>query len=128
MVEAACLESGRREFEAQSGLQIWKKQNVSSPLTEKIQYLIVTNLRDREVACSAPDSQGSNFEFCVWRAVSSHSSHHPQKVLLVQFILYVLKGGLEPDSFHFYIEPVSTWKQKKDRNHVFISSHLIPLY
>ena len=31
-------------------------------------------LRDREVAYS--DLQGSNFESCVWRAVSSRSSHH----------------------------------------------------
>ena len=30
-----------------------------------------------------------------------HSSHHPQKVLLAQFSLYVHKGGLKPDSFHF---------------------------
>ena len=28
---------------------------------------------DREVACSPSDRQGSNFESCVWRAVSSHS-------------------------------------------------------
>ena len=29
------------------------------------------------------------------------SSHHLQEVLLVQFSLYVHKGGLKPDSFHF---------------------------
>ena len=51
--------------------------------------------------CSASDRQGSNFESCVWRTVSSHSSHHPQEVLLAQFSLYVHKGGLKPDSFHF---------------------------
>ena len=45
--------------------------------------------------------QGSNFESCVWRTVSSHSSHHPYEVLLAQFSLYVHKGGLKPDSFHF---------------------------
>ena len=61
---------------------------------------IVESLRDREVACSASDRQGSNFESCVWRTVSSHSSHHPQDVLLAQFSLYVHKGGLKPDSFH----------------------------
>ena len=48
-----------------------------------------------------PRLQGSNFESCVWRAVSSHSSHHPQEVLLAQFNLYVHKGGLKPHSFHF---------------------------
>ena len=60
------------------------------------------SLRDREVACSASDRQGSNFEYCVWRAVSSQSSHHPQEVLLAQFSLYVHKSGLKPDSFHFF--------------------------
>ena len=58
-------------------------------------------LRDREVACSTSDCQGSNFESCVWRTVPSHSSYHPQKAPLVQFSLYVHKGGLKPDSFHF---------------------------
>ena len=45
---------------------------------------IVGSLRDREVAYSAADLQGSNFESCVWRAVSSHTSHHHQEVLLAQ--------------------------------------------
>ena len=58
---------------------------------------IVGSLRDREVACSASDGQGLNFEFCVWRAVISH---HPQEALLVQFTLYVHKSGLKTDSFH----------------------------
>ena len=57
--------------------------------------------RDREVACLASDRQGPNFESCVWRTVSSQSSHHPQEVLLAQFSLYVHKGGLKPDSFHY---------------------------
>ena len=61
---------------------------------------IVGSLRDREVACSASDRQGLNFESCVWRTVSSQSSHHPQEVLLAQFSLYVHKGGIKPDSFH----------------------------
>ena len=61
----------------------------------------VRSLRDREVACSTSDRQGSNLEFCVWSTVSSQSSHHPQEVLLAQFSLYVHKGGLKPDSIHF---------------------------
>ena len=64
----------------------------------RVKVSIVGSLRDREVACSASDRQGSNFESCVWRTVSSH---HPQEVLLAQFSLYVHKGGLKPDSFHF---------------------------
>ena len=64
---------------------------------------IAGSLRDREVACSASDLQGVNFESCVWRTVSSHSPHRPQEVLLAQFSLYVHKSGLKPDSFHFYL-------------------------
>ena len=45
-------------------------------------------------------STGLNFESCVWRAVTPHSSHHPQ-VLLTQFGLYVYKCGVEPHLFHF---------------------------
>ena len=68
----------------------------------RVKLGIVGSLRDREVACSASDRQGSNFESCVWRTVSSHSSHNPQEVLLAQFSQYVHKGGLKPDSLHFY--------------------------
>ena len=65
-----------------------------------VRLSIAGSLRDREVACSASDRQGSNFESCVWRAVSSHSSHHPREVLLAQFSLYVHKSGLKLDSLH----------------------------
>ena len=68
----------------------------------RVKVSIVGSLRDREVACSASDHQGSNFESCVWRTVSPQSSHHPQEVLLAQFSLYVHKGGLKPDSFHLW--------------------------
>ena len=74
----------------------------------RVKVSIVGSLRDREVACSASDRQGSNFESCVWRTVSSQSSHHPQEVLLAQFSLYVHKGGLKPDSFHFILSTVTT--------------------
>ena len=37
----------------------------------RVKVSTVGSLRDREVACSASDHQGSNFESCVWRAVSS---------------------------------------------------------
>ena len=72
----------------------------------RVKVSIVGSLRDREVACSASDRQGSHFESCVWRTVSSQSSHNPQEVLLAQFSLYVHKGGLKPDSFHLML-PVS---------------------
>ena len=70
---------------------------------------IVGSLRDREVACSASDRQGLNFESCVWRTVSSQSSQHPQEVLLAQFSLYVHKGGLKPDSFHFSMDMFTSY-------------------
>ena len=73
----------------------------------RVKVSIVGSLRDREVACSASDRQGSNFESYVWRTVSSQSSHHLQEVLLAQFSLYVYKGGLKPDSFHLL------WKDKQ---------------
>ena len=79
----------------------------------RVKVSIVGSLRDREVACSASDRQGSNFESCVWRTVSSQSSHHPQEVLLAQFSLYVHKGGLKPDSFHLFF---SIWN-----HHDFLS-------
>ena len=64
----------------------------------RVKLSIVGSLRDREVACSASDRRGTNFESCVWRTVSSHSSLYPQVVLLAQFSLHVHKGGLKPDS------------------------------
>ena len=66
----------------------------------RVKLSIMGSLRDREVACSASDRQGSNFEFCVWRTVSSHSSHHIQEVPLAQYSLY----GLKPDSFYFILQ------------------------
>ena len=80
------------------GLGCLKKTKMFLP-HPRVKVSIVGSLRDREVACSASDHQGSNFESCVWRTVSSQSSHHPQEVLLAQFSLYVHKGGLKPDSF-----------------------------
>ena len=77
------------------------KETKMFPPHPRVKLSIVWRLRDREVACSASDRQGSNLEYCVWRTVSSHSSHHPQEVLLAQFSLYVHKGGIKPDSFHF---------------------------
>ena len=70
----------------------------------RVKVSIVRSLRDREVECSASDRQGSNFESCVWRTVSSQSSHHPQEVLLAQFSLYVHKSGLKPIHFIFFYQ------------------------
>ena len=56
------------------------------------------NLRDREVAAS-------NFVSCVWRAVSSVSSHHSQDVILNQFILYVMKHTNQLPFWIWCIDP-----------------------
>ena len=77
----------------------------------RVKVSIVGSLRNREVACSASDRQGSNFESCFWRTVSSQSSHHPQEVLLAQFCLYVYKGGL-------IYAPICGLVEKKNRNQV----------
>ena len=87
------------------GLKRNKKMFLFHP---RVKVSIAGSLRDREVACSASDRQGSNFESCVWRTVSSQSSHHPREVLLSQFSLYVHKGGLKPDSFHFWGRTISS--------------------
>ena len=81
-------------------------KNVSSSSTCESQYCGELPW-PRKVACSTSDRQGSNFKSCVWRTVSSQSSHHPQEVLLAQLSLYVHKGGLKPDSFHFLTSSVS---------------------
>ena len=101
-----------------------------------VKVSIVGSLRDREVACSASDRQGSNFESCVWRTVSSQSSHHPQEVLLAQFSLYVHKGGLKPDSFHFEVGFVAASHNSKRLETCWlfpcfvthVSSWIIPIY
>ena len=91
---------------------------------------IVGSLRDRESACSASDRQGLNFESCVWRTVSSHSSHHPQEVLLAQFSLYVHKGGLKPDSFHLLlislIQEVETAMEERHTGLVNLHTSQLP--
>ena len=70
-----------------------KNKNISSSSTCES---IVGSLRDQEVACSASDRARV-------RISNPVSSHHPQEVFLAQFSLYVRKGGLKPDSFHFVI-------------------------
>ena len=89
----------RDPFPGLGGLK--RNKDVSSLSTRKTQYC--GSLRDGDVACSASDLQGWNFESCVWRAVSSHSSHHLQKVLLAQFSLFMDKSSLKPDFISFYI-------------------------
>ena len=96
-----CTASNVTETEEMSR-RLCQYKNVHSVLSTLILW-VQGSLRVREITCSASDLQCLNFESSVWRAVSSHSSHHPQEVLLVQFSLNVHKSGLRPDSFHFHI-------------------------
>ena len=49
------------------------------------------------------------------------SSHHPQEVLLAQFSLYVHKGGLKPDSFHFICD------NRRDENVTVLKMVALPI-
>ena len=90
-VKLPAWEIGDRGFVPRSGIHASKKHNVSSPLS------IVESLRDRALACSASDRQGSNFEPCVWaQFYLNNSARHHHEVLLAQFSLYVHKCGLKP--------------------------------
>ena len=97
VVKPACLENRRLWARSPLWHSSFKETKCFFP-AHSWWFNIVESLRDREVACSASDRQGSNFEFCVWRAVSSH---HPQEFLLAQFSLHVYKGGLKHHSFNF---------------------------
>ena len=92
---------------------IWIKEFTSSEKHYKkmeqqlfARFRIAGRLSDREATCLVSHRQGSNLESCVWMAVSSHSSHHPQEVIMAQLSLglYVCKCGLKPHSFiHLFI-------------------------
>ena len=71
----------------------------------RVKISIVGNLRDREVACSVSDRQGSNFESCDWRTVSSQLSP---------------SSGGSPGP----VQPICAQSWPKAR---FISFHLLPL-
>ena len=109
------------------GLGGLTESKIFLPLS-RVKVSIVGSLRDREVACSASDRQGSNFESFVWRTVSSQSSHHPQEVLLAQFSLYVHKGGLKPDSFHFPITVECVLSQFKPSEFYILSREKDPFH
>ena len=49
------------------------------------------------------------YESCVWRAVSSHSSHHPEDVLQAQFSLYVHKAQKWPKAWFFSFFSMATF-------------------
>ena len=82
MVNAACSESRRLRVRTPLWHFSFEDTKCFFPAHSN-RFNIVGSLR-----------HGSNFESFVWRAVSSHSSHHPEEALLAQFSLYAHKGGL----------------------------------
>ena len=81
VVKTACLESRRSQIRTPLWHASIKETKYFFP-AHSLRFNMVGSLRDREVVCSASDHQGSNFEFCGLRAVTSHSYHHPQEVIL----------------------------------------------
>ena len=73
VVKAACLESRRSRVQTPLWPSSFKETKCFfSAHSQRLN--IVGSLRDREIACSASDRQGSDFESCVWREVSYFSS------------------------------------------------------
>ena len=106
VVKASCLETRRSQVQTPFWPSYSRETKLFFP-AKSWRFNIVKSLRDQEVACSSSDRHGSNFEFCVWRAVAFHLSHRPQEVLLAQFSLQVHTCGLRPPSFHFILS--SNW-------------------
>ena len=84
--QACCLPAHRHVAYLRTGMLPTCAQACCLPAHRHVAYRWINNntkiqFRDREVVCSVSDRQGSNFEFCVWRAMSSH---HPQDVLLAK--------------------------------------------
>ena len=99
--DKACLCFGCRLMQGQVATECSHSQAVCPSNTDDwTDYLCKTTCKD--IGILNTDRQGSNFEFCAWRTVSSHSFHHSQEVILAQFSLYVHKGGIKPDLFHFF--------------------------
>ena len=77
VVKAACLES--RIPRARTPL--WPSSFKDTKYffhAHSLRFNIMRSIRDREVACSASDSHGPNFDSCIRSVVSYHSSHHRQ--------------------------------------------------
>ena len=120
MVKTACLES-RRSRGPNPALAFEFQRNKICLFRSfvKIQYCTEPPWpRDSLVSLRPPW-----LEFCVWRAVSNHSSHHPQEVLLAQFSLHVHKGGLKPHSFRFFV--LKTPIHHSQNAHVFAVENVV---
>ena len=99
----------------------------------RVKVSIVGTLRDREVACTASDRQGSNSESCVWRTVLSQSSHHSQDQLYNNVVL-LLRAMSAKSKTHLslqditYINLFSLSSKVKFGELRIILSYIISLY
>ena len=92
VVEAACLES--------------RRSRVRTPLWH-------SSFNEMFLLCSLVKLQNCGERtLCVWRAVSFHSSPHPQEVLLAQFSLHVHKGWPRTPFISFFPIPPLLSKQE----------------
>ena len=73
---------GDRGFEPRSGIQVLKKQNVSSLLTRKNSILWGVSVTEKYMASSASVCQGSNFEL---NSVSGGQCHLIHLAILRKF-------------------------------------------
>ena len=69
----ACLENRRSRVRTPLWPSSFKETKCFFPAHSQ-RFNISGRLRDQEVACSASDRQGANFEFCVGKAVSYHTT------------------------------------------------------
>ena len=95
MVKTACLESRRSRVRAPLWYSSSKETSFLSAHSQR--FNSVESLRDREVACSASDRQGSNNESCLEGSVISFILP-PSAGSSAQFSLYVHTRGLKPHS------------------------------
>ena len=87
VAKAACFESRRLRVRTPPWPSSFKETTCFFP-AHSYRFNIVESLHDREVACSAPDRHRARISNPVSGGhVLSHSSHHPQEVVLAQFSL-----------------------------------------
>ena len=95
VVKAVYLESRRSRVSSRAQTFRFQRNKIFLPRS------LVKIFIDGEVAFLCWDHQGSNFESCVRRAVSSYSSHHPQ------VHLYVNKCRVKPGHSFIFTVPLA---------------------
>ena len=97
VVKYVCLKSRRSRVRTPFWSSSFKQAKCFYPLTRKDSIL----WEPPWLRAGVLDLRPPGLESYVWRSVSTHSSHHPQEVLLAKFSLYVHKGDLKSHLFHY---------------------------